>query len=166
MRRLRPGRGLLLVLLALVAIGALAIGRGAKSADTPQARADAIAARVKCPTCESQTVAQAKTSAARAVYAVILEQVKAGRSDAQILGYIESRYGEQQLVVPEARGIRTLLWILPVAVVVFGGAGVAASIRRNRPGGMHPTDADRALVARARHIDGDVATSSDMMDPS
>jgi cytochrome c-type biogenesis protein CcmH len=143
-----------LVLLAVI-VGALIIGaRGDGKPATPQQRADSIASRVKCPVCNGLSVAQSEAGLARSIYAEILRQVEAGRTDQQVTQYIVDTYGEEQLTRPDATGVGSIVWIAPVVLVVLSLAGLAGAFRKWRPApGGELTDADRALVERAQRVE-------------
>ena len=73
---------------------------------------------VKCPSCEDLSVAQSNATTAVAVRHEIVTEVKAGRSDDQILTSIEDAYGPSILLSPPTSGLGALLWIVPLCVVV------------------------------------------------
>ena len=105
----------LLVALLLV-VGASRTG-GPK---TQQDRIDAITAVLACPTCSGESVFVSRAAAAESIRAEVARQVAAGlRTDEQIVGYIEQRFGGQVLLVPRASGVDALVWALPVAALVF-----------------------------------------------
>jgi cytochrome c-type biogenesis protein CcmH/NrfF len=54
------------------------------------------------------------------------------------------------LLRPPSEGISSLIWILPVIVLVGGSAVVGWTLRRSRGASRDVTDADRLLVAEAR----------------
>lgn len=112
---------LLVVLAVALALGARASSGGTSNA----ARAAALDAQLRCPSCEDATVAQSSASAAVAVRHQVAAMVAAADSDAQIESSLESRYGPSILLLPPARGLASLVWVLPivlgaVAVVVVG----------------------------------------------
>lgn len=153
-----------LVILSALIIGALIIGaRSDGGPSTPEQRATAIADRVKCPTCRSQSVADSKAGLSRAIYDEILRRVSAGQDEARILEYIRITYGDDELLVPPATGAGSLVWVLPVVVAVTAGALLALAFRRWRPSRRTATDADRALVAR--ELRRTAAGSPDVTEP-
>ena len=153
--------GPIVAMLVLLA-GALVIGRGHPS-ETVTARAERIAEGIKCPTCQGLSVAQSKAGTARAIYAEIERRVRSGESDDSVRAYLVSRYGEEQLLRPEATGIGAVVWIVPVAGGVLALAAVGWVLYRSRPSGAAASAADRALVARARRLD---ATDGREHDPA
>ena len=142
------------VLLVLVVVGVLAVGATrADGPSTPAERIDAIARRIACPICDGESVFESRNTASVSIRTEIAAQVDdGGRTDDEIIGHRRARFGGHVLLVPEATGLDTLVWALPVA---------ALRVRRRRPGRRvpalareaaaerDPTDDDRALVARA-----------------
>lgn len=141
-------RWLPIVCMLTAVVGALIIGRG-EAPVTEAARAERIAAGVKCPTCQGLSVAQSKAGPARAIYTEITRQVAAGASDDDVRAYLVSRYGVSELLRPKATGAGSVVWIAPVALAVLAAAGLVVAFRRWRPSGIAATDDDRVLVAAA-----------------
>lgn len=134
----------------LLLLGALIVGKGTTS-NSVQARTDRIASDIKCPTCQGLSVKQSSAGPAKAIYSEIQRQVTEGQSDADIRGYLVSRFGIEQLLRPEATGVSALVWIAPV---VFGVVALAALLfafarwRKNTTPPFNPDD--EALVAAFR----------------
>lgn len=102
---------------ALVVVGALAliVSPSASSTTTRIAHLESL---VKCPSCEDLSVAQSNATTAVAVRHEIAADVAAGKSDDQILTSIEDAYGPSILLSPPTTGLGTLLWVVPLAVVL------------------------------------------------
>jgi cytochrome c-type biogenesis protein CcmH len=138
--------------LAIVVIGALVFGAvddgGARS---PDERARNLAESIACPRCDGQSVADSDSDAADGIRSVIERRIAEGASDAEIRDELAGAYGERVLLTPGRSGVSSLVWTLPVVVVVVAFAGLTLAFRRWRGGaGSRASDADRALVARAR----------------
>ena len=127
-------------------------GRGPR---TNADRVNAIASEFKCPTCRSESVETSNAQTSRIIRADIARRVEAGESDDEIRAYLISRYGEEYLLTPQATGASSVVWILPVVVIVAAIAGLAVAFRRWRatPSGPELTDADRRLVDAARRVE-------------
>ena len=128
MRRSLPWLALAAVLAVALVVGA---GRHGGRA-TPAQRAHRIAGELRCPTCRSLSAAESDAKAAKAVRDEIARRVRAGESDSEIRAYFVSRYGRDILLEPEGTGVAAIVWVLPVAAVVCGIAGLALYFRRRR----------------------------------
>lgn len=144
------------VVLAAVLLGALVFGMVDDTGPrTPDERARNLAESIACPQCDGQSVADSDAEAARGIRTVIERRIDEGLSDAEIRDEIAASYTERVLLTPGRSGVSSLVWTLPVVVVVVAFAGLALAFRRWRGGGAdRASDADRALVARARAASG------------
>jgi cytochrome c-type biogenesis protein CcmH len=138
--------------LAAVLVVALAIGvtddSGPRTADE---RARSLAESVACPVCDGQSVADSDSDAAKGIRTRIDQRIAEGASDEQIRDELAAAYGERVLLTPGRSGLSSLVWALPVVALVVALAGLAFAFRRWRGGAVaHASDADRALVERAR----------------
>ncbi|HEX6655814.1 MAG TPA: cytochrome c-type biogenesis protein CcmH, partial [Candidatus Limnocylindria bacterium] len=103
-------------LLPLAAVGVAALAFGVLLAmlqpAAPATRAEqarALAAELRCPDCESLSVAESRTASAAAIRQEIDQQLAAGRTPAEIRASFVARYGEWILLQPTS----PLIWILP-----------------------------------------------------
>lgn len=145
--------------LAVVVIVVLAIGATRSAGpQTQEDRIDAISRRVACPVCDGESVYESRNNASVAIRTEITDLVRENRSsDDQIVGFIESRYGADVLLVPRATGFDALVWVLPAVAFVAGVAGLTLAFRRWKVQAAatgSPTADDRALVEAARRQDG------------
>ena len=122
--------------LALVVL--LAVAQPAPPA-TRLEQARTLAAELRCPDCESLSVAESRTAAAAAIRAEIDQQLAAGRSPSDIRASFVARYGEWILLQPT----NPLIWIMPVMALLVGVAlfGWWLLGRRPRP---EPSEAPAA----------------------
>jgi cytochrome c-type biogenesis protein CcmH/NrfF len=143
----------LAVLVALLAGAAVAIWRSTE--DSGASAVERVAAGLRCPACEGETVAQSRSPVAAAMREAIAEQLAAGRSPDQVRAWFAQRYGTEILADPPQRGIGALLWILP-GIVLLAGLVLAVRTLRRRSGGAErlpapaPRSAARADPARTR----------------
>lgn len=144
------GLALLLAGAALLALGALAglqlLRPAAESTLAEQARQ--VAAELRCPDCQSLSVAESHTSAAGAIRDQIAELLAAGRTPDEVKRHFVDRYGEWILLAPAAG----FAWWLPVVVVVGALFALAAwlLVARRRavtvPAAPSPAGADLRRV--------------------
>ena len=137
------------VALAVVLVGALAVGARDAAPPTDVERAHRIDQGLRCPTCRSQSVADSDAPAARAIREDVLRRVREGQSEAQIRSYLVSRYGDEVRLAPPVRGVSALVWVLPPVAVALAVAVLVATLRRRRPPHRRASPEDRALVEEA-----------------
>ena len=147
LRRWVPAVALLAVIIAALVVGGA--GRSGSS-HSPAARAHAIASELRCPVCQSLSVADSPSETAKAIYDDVRRRVDAGESDSAIRAYYVGRYGQWILLKPENSGMGALVWVLPVAALLLGAGGLALAFRRwHRQPALAASAEDRALVEAA-----------------
>lgn len=127
----------------VVLVVALVIGSGALSSapPTPDQRAAALEAGVRCPSCTDLSVSESNATTAIAVRHQIESMVAAGQSDAGIDRTLVSEYGQTILLVPPDAGGVPLIWIIPIVLGAAALAGVAVLFwRRSRAFGALQTE--------------------------
>jgi len=148
---------LAVALVAAAAALAFAMASGSDGSGTPEQRAHAVAATLKCPVCHDLSAADSPAPVAQQMRAQILSEVRAGRTPDQIRAEFVASYGEWILLDPPRRGLDLLPWLAP-AVLGLGGLGVTAlTVRRwsavpraAEYESADPVDeADRVLLERA-----------------
>ncbi len=141
------------LLLGVVLVGALAVGSRAGSGPlTEEQQVRRITSIVRCPTCRGLSVAQSDAPSADAIRDEVRRRVHDGESDAEIKGYLVSRYGKDIILRPDARGVGLVVWALPVIAVAAAVAGLVLVLGRRRvTPGRSVSAADQALVEEALH---------------
>jgi cytochrome c-type biogenesis protein CcmH len=137
------------MLMALITVSLLAVGTTRDKGPLTQGdRIDAITKRVACPTCDGESVFVSRASAAEAIRKQVAREVAAGeKSDTEIIGSIAQSFNAQILLVPRATGLDSLVWVLPIAVLVCAVAGLAMAFRKwRRQNTAGATGDDFALV--------------------
>ena len=137
---------------AALVIGALAWAAWPSAGtSTPAARAHELATELRCPDCQALSVADSDSSSAQAIRADLARRARAGESDAEIRQVYINRYGESILLKPTSHGLGLVVWVLPVVALALAAAGLGLAFARwRREPRLHPSDADEALVQRAR----------------
>jgi cytochrome c-type biogenesis protein CcmH len=102
----------------------------APSASSTQQRINHLESLVKCPACEDLSVAESNATSAIAVRHEIVLKVQQGESDTAILTSLEDSYGTSILLSPSTSGIGSLLWVLPVIIVIVGVGAYLRLVRR------------------------------------
>ena len=139
--------GLGLVALALFAAApAVAVQPDEMLSDPAlEARARTLSRELRCMVCQNQSIDDSEAPLARDLRLLVRERLKAGDSDQQVLDFLVARYGAFVLLKPRFGWDTALLWLAPAGVLVLGGIGLVALLRRSRPA----EDAERAELTAA-----------------
>jgi len=140
------------LLLALFFLGlAPALAKEAVPAgDDPvtEHRAVALEQQLRCLVCQNQTIAESQADLAMDLKKEIREQIKAGKSDEQIIQFLVARYGDFVLYKPPFKASTALLWAGPFALLLGGLIVLFVYLRRRRgrlaPGGLSDEQRSRA----------------------
>ncbi len=148
--RLRTWLPWVLLLVAVVAVVVVVAVRSAPS-NSPAARAGRLAHELRCPQCESQSVADSQSPASVAIRADIKGRIASGQTDSQIKAAYVATYGEWILLSPSSHGIGLIVWAGPIAALLLGAGALVLALRRwgNQPR-LAATPADEEIVAHAR----------------
>jgi cytochrome c-type biogenesis protein CcmH len=114
----------------LVAAGVLALTLTA-SAQEVDPRVWLIASKLRCPVCQNESVADSQSELSAQMRTLIRDNLAAGETEDQIVGYFVSRYGEWILLDPPRQGVLWLVWLAPAAALLGGVAVVIAYLRRS-----------------------------------
>jgi cytochrome c-type biogenesis protein CcmH len=134
----------------LIAAAVLCMGAASDPAErlaNPQqeARARNIFREVRCLVCQNESIDDSEAELAGDLRRVVREQIVAGRTDAQIRGFLVDRYGEFVLFRPPFSAGNAILWLAPAGLVLVG-AGVWFGLLRRReaePAGLTPEEEAR-----------------------
>ena len=125
----------IVVALAMLAGAFGAIGREATPlADDPQveARLIVIAEELRCLVCQNESLIASRAGLALDLKHQVREQIKAGKSDAEIRDYMVQRYGDFVLYRPPVKGTTLLLWFGPLLLLAAGFVALWIFVRRRR----------------------------------
>ncbi|HEX5378971.1 MAG TPA: cytochrome c-type biogenesis protein [Phenylobacterium sp.] len=98
-----------------------------------EARARVIFREVRCLVCQNESIDDSQAELAGDLRKLVRDEIKAGRSDAQVRAYLVSRYGEFVLLKPAFSIGNAALWGAPLAVVLVGLGLLGANLRKRAP---------------------------------
>ena len=125
-------KALFCVVLVVGALAAHAKEAVPEAADPAlEARMTRIASELRCLVCQNQTIADSHADLAVDLRKQVREQLRAGRSDADIIDYMTARYGDFVLYRPPFKATTMLLWLGP-ALMLAGGLAVLAVVLHRR----------------------------------
>jgi cytochrome c-type biogenesis protein CcmH len=147
-----------LLRLLLLLVAAACVILPVRAADAPdiaddpvlEKRVNDIGLELRCLVCQNQTIADSHADLAIDLKNQIREQLKAGKTDRQILDYMVERYGDFVLYKPPLKATTLLLWGGPFALMAIG-LGAAVLIVRRRRGidrSPHLTEEQRLQATR------------------
>lgn len=90
-----------------------------------------IGAKLRCPVCQSENILDSQSGTAREMVVMLREQLAEGRSEAEIVAYFRSRYGDYVLLSPPASGFGGIIWLVPPLLLAAAGATWLLLVRRN-----------------------------------
>lgn len=125
---------LLLAALAGVACLAAASDPAERLPDPAQeAKAREIFRDVRCLVCQNESIDDSEAELAHDLRQIVREQVRAGKSDAQIKAFLTDRYGEFVLLTPRFSLGNLALWGVPFLVVIGGVGLLFVRLRKAEP---------------------------------
>ena len=91
-----------------------------------------LSRELRCLVCQNETLADSRAELAVDLRNQIREQMKAGKSDQEILQFLTARYGDFVLYRPRVRPVTYLLWFGPFIVLLAGLVILFKYVRRRR----------------------------------
>lgn len=123
----------LLVFLVLLACFALANAQAPPTDDAAiEQRLVNLSKELRCLQCQNQTLADSPSGLAEDLRREIREQMKAGKTDQEIITFLTQRYGQFILYKPRVTPVTYLLWFGPFVLLLTGLAILFRYIKQRR----------------------------------
>lgn len=112
----------LLILVLLISNFAFA-GEAMPLAEDPalEARLKAMSHELRCLVCQNSTLADSSAPLAEDLRKEIRAQMRAGKSDKEVVNYLVARYGDFVRYRPPVNNSTALLWFGPFLLLIIGG---------------------------------------------
>ena len=122
----------LALMFVLIAAGAVLVR--CQPADDAQydQRMQNLTRQLRCQQCRNETVADSPSQIADDLRKEIREQMKAGKSDDEILAFLHERYGDYILYNPPVKATTYLLWFGPFVLLLAGTAFLYRYLKQRR----------------------------------
>src|SRR5687768_14721924 len=123
------------LLLLLCATASFAVAKDAEPVgDDPavEARLAKLSQELRCLVCQNETLADSRAGLAEDLRREIRVQIKAGKSDKEIIAFLTERYGQFILYRPQVTPVTYLLWFGPFVVLLAGLAILFRYIKQRR----------------------------------
>ncbi|MCM3874497.1 MAG: cytochrome c-type biogenesis protein CcmH [Pyrinomonadaceae bacterium] len=114
---------ILLLCIGFLALSAQVTAQEAKAlAEDPELekRVMSLSEELRCLVCQNETLAASQADLAVDLRREIREQLKAGKSEKEIITFLTARYGDFVLYRPRVTPATYLLWFGPFALMVIG----------------------------------------------
>ncbi|MFA5958148.1 cytochrome c-type biogenesis protein [Hyphomicrobium sp.] len=95
-------------------------------------RARTISGDLRCLVCQNQSIDDSDAPLAGDLRRLVRERIMAHDTNAQVIDYIVSRYGEFVLLKPRFELSTLLLWLTPILVLL---GGIVLVVRATKPAG-------------------------------
>jgi len=106
-----------------------------------------IADELRCLVCQNESLAGSRAELAQDLKREIRGLIKAGKSDAQIIDFMVSRYGDFVLYRPPLKPSTWLLWLGPFIFLGIGLGALVWHLRRRRYDDLPLSPGDKAKAA-------------------
>jgi cytochrome c-type biogenesis protein CcmH len=113
-----------------------------------EVRARRLSQELRCVVCQNQSIDDSNAPLAHDLRVIVRERLAAGDSDAEVLAFVEARYGPFVLLRPRLTTQTVLLWLTPL-LLLAGAAAYLVGARR-RPTGVPPETAPLSAEERRR----------------
>ena len=122
----------LFILFLLLANTAFA-GDAKPLADDPviEARLKAMSSELRCLVCQNTTLADSTAPLAEDLRKEIREQLRAGKSDQEVIDYLVARYGDFVRYRPPVNNETALLWFGPFLLLIIGGFVLYGALKKH-----------------------------------
>ncbi|UIJ74146.1 cytochrome c-type biogenesis protein [Aurantimonas sp. HBX-1] len=97
-----------------------------------ESRARDLSAGLRCLVCQNQSIDDSDAELAKDLRVLVRQRLVAGDTNAEVIDYLVSRYGEFVLLKPRFEWGTLALWATPVVVLLSGVAFAVSSVRQRR----------------------------------
>ena len=95
-----------------------------------QERFQSLTNELRCMVCQNQTIAESNAGLAVDLKKQVAKQINEGKTDDQILYFMEERYGEFVLYNPPVSLENSLLWLTPFVVLIIAVLILISALKR------------------------------------
>jgi len=85
-----------------------------------QERALSLAHQLRCPQCQNQNLVDSNSPVAQDLRLEVYKMVDSGKSEAEIINFMTSRYGDFVLYNPKLDSKTYILWLGPFGLLILG----------------------------------------------
>ena len=123
------------LIVLLLCVASVIVAQEARPlADDPEleARVTKLSQELRCLVCQNETIADSRADLANDLRNQVREQMKAGKSDKEIVAFLTERYGDFILYRPPVKPITYLLWFGPFLMLIGGMVFLFRQLKQRR----------------------------------
>ncbi|HYJ87157.1 MAG TPA: cytochrome c-type biogenesis protein [Pyrinomonadaceae bacterium] len=134
MKPARPYQFLVLLFILCSAVVPARAEQARPVADDPvlEERVLNLSRELRCLVCQNETLADSRAELAVDLRNQVREQMKAGKSDEEIIAFLTARYGDFVLYRPRVRPVTYVLWFGPFIILLAGLVLLFKYVKRRR----------------------------------
>jgi cytochrome c-type biogenesis protein CcmH len=123
----------LLIFIGVCLAGAITAKEAQPNEDPKiEQRMKALTEQLRCLVCQNETLADSRADLAEDLRRQIREQMRAGKSDQEIIAFLTDRYGDFVLYNPPVKRTTYLLWFGPFILLIAGTVVLYRYLKRRR----------------------------------
>ena len=117
-----------------------------------ETRLNHLSRELRCVVCQNESLSESPAELAHAMREEIRDLMRAGKTDAEVLGFLTARYGDFVLFRPPFKPLTYLLWLGPFLFLGFGALIWFVALRARRTFKSEPVSSAQ-LAAAARLLE-------------
>jgi cytochrome c-type biogenesis protein CcmH len=96
-----------------------------------QKRSIDLAKQLRCPQCQNQNLVESNSPIAKDLRLEVYQQIKAGKSDKEVVAFMTRRFGDFVLYEPPLNAKTYVLWLLPLLLLIGFGIMAVKSVKKS-----------------------------------
>lgn len=100
---------------------------------------------LRCLVCQNETIAESRADFSNDMRREIREQIKANKTDEEIIEFLVDRYGDFVLYDPPLKPTTLFLWFGPLILFIVGSITLFIYLRRRR----HQVEEEETVISEA-----------------
>ncbi len=134
-RQLSSVKGLIILFFLLLIVSSASWSKEAiPVAEDPEVekRMLALTMDLRCLVCQNESIADSRADFSNDIRREIREQIKANKTDQEIVQFLVERYGDFVLYNPPMKPTTIFLWFGPILLFIIGFGSLIVYLRRRR----------------------------------
>lgn len=108
-----------------------------------------LTAELRCPMCQNQNIADSDAMIAHDMRRKVYQLLQEGKSQQEVIEFMRARYGDFVHYQPPVTPATSLLWLVPIGFVLFGGVAFVVKRFFSSPVTVNPENEKSEQVALA-----------------